>query len=224
MSLDVGYTLGAPAGTTLTQRLAALSPLPTDRAKRLIQQHLHPVSPQNTGAIRAACQVLGVAPAAFPHDHRPLPLVLWPGALEAVARIARIIPVVTLSNVTYWDERDCDVRELLAPHLAGHYPSWRLGFAKPDPRALQAVAAAHGVAAAEVLHVGDSFDYDVQGALAAGARAVWITTAAGSGPARPLTADQTDRLTVVPDLGTAVSHIENVLTGLGPLTRRSSTP
>ncbi|MCX4461161.1 HAD hydrolase-like protein (plasmid) [Streptomyces sp. NBC_01340] len=216
VSLDVGYTLGAPSGVTLTQRLAALSALSEDQAKQLVQEHLHPVRPDDTAAIQALCRAIGVDPAAFPYEHRPQPFTLWPGAREAVARIARLVPVVTLSNVTYWDEGGCDVQALLAPHLAGHYPSWRLGFAKPDPQAVSKVAAVHGVPAAEVLHVGDSLAYDVQGALAAGAQAVWITHAAATGATRQLLAEHTGRLTIVPDLDTAAAYIEQTLTGHGP--------
>ncbi|MEU9371484.1 HAD family hydrolase [Streptomyces avermitilis] len=147
-------------------------------------------------------------PAAFPYEHRPQPFALWPGARDAVARIARHVPVVTRSNVTYWDEHDCDLAGLLAPHLAGHYPSWRLGFAKPDPQAVLTVAAIHGVPASEVLHVGDNFACDVQGALAAGAQALWITSATPDHTARLLLAAHPGRVSTVPDLGTAVTHIE----------------
>lgn len=225
VSLDVGYTLGAPSGATITQRLAALSPLAEDRAKQLVQEHLHHVRPDDTEAIQVLCRAIGVDPALFPYEHRPQPFALWPGAREAVARIARLVPVVTLSNVTYWDERGCDVRALLAPHLAGHYPSWRLGFAKPDPQAVWKVAAAHGVPAAEVLHVGDSLAYDVRGALAAGAQALWITRAAATGATRQLLAEHTGRLAIVPDLDTAVAHIEQgvVADGPSPTICRSST-
>ncbi|MEU1193067.1 HAD family hydrolase [Streptomyces sp. NPDC005859] len=208
VSLDVGYTLGAPTGTTITQRLAALSRLPREQAKQLIQQYLHHVPPEDSAAIRALCQALEVDPEAFPYEHQPEPFALWPGARDAVARIARNVPVVTLSNVTYWDEHGCDLVELLAPYLAGHYPSWRLGFAKPDPRAVLAVAALHGVPASEVLHVGDNFACDVQGALAAGAQALWITSATPDHTARLLLAAHPGRIRTAPDLDTAVTHIE----------------
>ncbi|MGX1266859.1 HAD family hydrolase [Streptomyces phaeoluteigriseus] len=222
VSLDVGYTLGEPTGTTITQRLAALSPLPQAQAKQLVQQHLHHVPPEDTAAIRTLCRALQVDPAAFPYEHRPEPFTLWPGARDAVARIARHVPVVTLSNVTYWDEHDCDLAALLAPHLAGHYPSWRLGFAKPDPQAVLTVAALHGVPASEVLHVGDNFACDVHGALAAGAQALWITSAAPGPEARRLLASHPGRVHTVPDLDTAVTHIEQA-TKASPTTREGTS-
>ncbi|MFF2025035.1 HAD family hydrolase [Streptomyces sp. NPDC058171] len=224
MSLDIGHTLGEPFGTTLTQRLVALSPLPVRRAKRIVQQILHPLDPRSdeTGP-RTVCAALGITPSAFPRDHRPPRFALWPGTVEAVARIARFVPVVTLSNVSYWDERGTDVAALLAPHLRAHHPSWRLGFAKPDPRAVQTVARLHGRDPAEVLHVGDSLDCDVRGALAAGAQALWITSCLPSVGELRLLAEHPGRVAVVPDLAGAVRHIEQTFL---PSTRaaRSDTP
>jgi putative hydrolase of the HAD superfamily len=52
--------------------------------------------------------------------------------------------------------------------------SGKLGIEKPDPAIFHLAAAALGVPAAEVVHVGDSFGADVRGALAAGMRAVWF--------------------------------------------------
>jgi FMN hydrolase / 5-amino-6-(5-phospho-D-ribitylamino)uracil phosphatase len=48
------------------------------------------------------------------------------------------------------------------------------GVAKPDVRIFQAAAAQAGVAADEVLHVGDDAALDVIGALDAGMQAVWL--------------------------------------------------
>ncbi|MFD4123856.1 HAD family hydrolase [Streptomyces globisporus] len=219
VSLDVGYTLGEPSGTTLTQRLVELSPRPAREAKRI----LHALDPgADTTGPQRVCAALGIAPSAFPHDHRPPAFALWPGAVEAVARIARVVPVVTLSNVSHWDERETDVAALLAPHLRAHHPSWRIGFAKPDPRAVETVARLHDRDPAEVLHVGDSLDYDVRGALAAGAQALWITPRPPSAEALRLLAEHPGRVTVVPDLARAVRHIET-LPSSTPSTR-SATP
>ncbi|WP_266978716.1 HAD family hydrolase [Streptomyces sp. NBC_01669] len=224
VSLDVGYTLGEPSGTTLTQRLVELSPLPARQAKEIAQRILHALDPHRdaTGP-QTVCAALGLAPSTFPHDHRPPGFALWPGAVEAVARIARVLPVVTLSNVSHWDERETDVAALLAPHLQAHHPSWQLGFAKPDPGAVRTVARLHGRDPAEVLHVGDSFDYDVRGALAAEAQALWITSRPPSAEELRLLAEHPGRVTVVTDLACAVRHIEQTLL---PSTRttRSAKP
>ncbi|WP_371665834.1 HAD hydrolase-like protein [Streptomyces sp. NBC_01241] len=194
---------------TLTQQLVELSPLPARQAKQIAQQLLHTLDPRHDATTpQAVCAALGIAPSAFPHDHRPPGFALWSGAVEAVARIARVVPVVTLSNVSHWDEQETDVAALLAPYLRAHHPSWQLGFAKPDARAVETVARLHGREPAEMLHVGDSLDYDVRGALAAGAHALWITPRAPSAEALRLLAEHPGRVTVVPDLNRAVEHIE----------------
>ncbi|AFQ51553.1 HAD family hydrolase [Burkholderia cepacia GG4] len=53
------------------------------------------------------------------------------------------------------------------------------GFAKPEPEIFHAAAAALGVHAAELLHVGDDFHLDVVGALNAGLQAAWVVRHAG---------------------------------------------
>jgi putative hydrolase of the HAD superfamily len=52
--------------------------------------------------------------------------------------------------------------------------SGRLGIDKPDPRIFEHTCAALDVPVGELLHVGDSWEADVQGALGASASAVWF--------------------------------------------------
>lgn len=56
--------------------------------------------------------------------------------------------------------------------------SARLGVAKPDPEIFAWALERLGVPAGEVVHVGDSRETDVAGALAAGMRAIWFGPAA----------------------------------------------
>jgi putative hydrolase of the HAD superfamily len=53
--------------------------------------------------------------------------------------------------------------------------SGRLGFEKPDPRIFEWTAERLGVETTNLIHVGDAWAADVEGALAVGARAIWIT-------------------------------------------------
>lgn len=62
--------------------------------------------------------------------------------------------------------------------------SGRVGIEKPDPRIFALALERLGVAAADAVHVGDSRVADVDGARAAGWRAVWFGDAAGAA-ARP---------------------------------------
>lgn len=72
VSLDVGYALDEPSGTTLTQRLAELSPRPAQEAKRVAQRILHALDPSlGDAGPQTVCAAMGIAPSAFPHDRRP---------------------------------------------------------------------------------------------------------------------------------------------------------
>lgn len=50
-----------------------------------------------------------------------------------------------------------------------------LAFEKPDPRIFEYAATGLGVAPKEIVHVGDAWVADIEGALGAGARAIWVT-------------------------------------------------
>jgi len=67
------------------------------------------------------------------------------------------------------------------PHLVGigehfhaAFSAQEFGVGKPDPRIFHAAAAAAGVQAHEVLHVGDDAEMDVLGGLNAGMQTVWV--------------------------------------------------
>lgn len=210
ITLDVGYTLGAPSGSSLTAVLAGVSPLPAAQARRVIQRHLHTLAVLDEDAIARVCQELQIPAERFPHDHRPPRFEFWPGAVEAVAELASLLPVVTLSNVTRTDDEGSAVAQTLKPYLSGHYPSYLLGYAKPDPRALHAVAAAHGVSPQAIIHLGDSVEFDVRAALGVGAHVVWIT----GQPLRAAPADLDtirDRLSIAPTLRAAVACVRDLL-------------
>ncbi|HUR09510.1 MAG TPA: hypothetical protein VM347_43720 [Nonomuraea sp.] len=76
---------------------------------------------------------------------------------------------------------------------------------------LQAVAAVHGVSPEEIVHLGDSVEFDVRPALHLGARAVWINVWITDHPlALPAEladlAGGTGRLHVAPTLAAAVAY------------------
>jgi putative hydrolase of the HAD superfamily len=53
--------------------------------------------------------------------------------------------------------------------------SGRLGFEKPDPRIFEWTAERLGVSTTDLIHVGDAWAADIEGALGVGARAIWVT-------------------------------------------------
>jgi putative hydrolase of the HAD superfamily len=105
---------------------------------------------------------------------------LWrrpvPGMIELVRELrCAAVPVAVLSN------SEGHLAELidelgLADLFDAVADSGKLGIEKPDPAIFAWTAARLGVASPQVVHVGDSLQADVLGALRAGMRAVWFTT------------------------------------------------
>lgn len=103
---------------------------------------------------------------ALAHPPRPLHVEL-PAAVAALP-----LPVVLTSN-TGMLPGDL-MRKLLVPAGFGGFPgvfSNELGVAKPHPRMFEEACATLGVAAAQVVHIGDNPAADVAGARAAGLQA-----------------------------------------------------
>lgn len=93
----------------------------------------------------------------------------YPDALPALGRLAARYPLLTLSN------GNADIHLAgVGEHFSAQVSARAVGVAKPDPRIFAHAAAAAGVAAHEVLHIGDDPALDVIGALEAGMQAVWI--------------------------------------------------
>ncbi len=91
---------------------------------------------------------------------------------------------VTLVIASNWD---CSLPDCLGPAgitelVDGVVTSAEVGAPKPDTRVFERALAIAGVAASEALHVGDTVDNDVEGAAAAGVRAVLLQRA-GEPPA-----------------------------------------
>jgi putative hydrolase of the HAD superfamily len=132
-------------------------------------------------AAAALREALVASSAGEPHAVASLPLAPLTEALLAALRFrpfpevaevlrgarARGARLVVVSN---WDVSLHDVLADtgLAPLLDGVVTSAELGSAKPAPAIFARGLALAGVAACEAVHVGDSVEHDVAGALAAG--------------------------------------------------------
>ena len=102
-------------------------------------------------------------------------------ALDAVAAVREAgLAVAVLTNGSTAQQRG----KLARMRLAGLDPVYtpeELGVAKPNPAAFSDACARWGLAAGEVLSVGDKHDFDVLAARAAGLRAVHLDRS-GDGP------------------------------------------
>ena len=103
-----------------------------------------------------------------------LEFTAYPDVLPALGELReRGVALVVASN---WD---CSLPDWLAPTgildlVDGVVTSAEVGEAKPSPRVFERALAVARVSPAEALHVGDKVDNDVQGAAAAGVRAVLL--------------------------------------------------
>jgi putative hydrolase of the HAD superfamily len=97
----------------------------------------------------------------------------YPDVLPALERLRSRYRLFALSNGNA-DLARCGLADL----FEGHVTARTAGVAKPDARIFAALLRAAGVAAHEVLHVGDDPHADVIGAERAGLRSVWINRAA----------------------------------------------
>lgn len=95
---------------------------------------------------------------------------LYPEVGDALERLARRAPLVSLSN-----GNACLDRVGLAHLFHAQITARSFGSAKPDPAIFHAACALAGSTPAQTLHVGDHPEQDVLlGALGAGLQAAWI--------------------------------------------------
>ena len=101
-------------------------------------------------------------------EHR-MKVDLFADVLPALEFLAARFPLVAVSN------GNADVARVgLGRYFLSSVSAHEFGIAKPDARIFHAAAAQAGVAAHEVLHVGDDGALDVLGADACGMQTVWV--------------------------------------------------
>jgi FMN phosphatase YigB (HAD superfamily) len=175
VSLDVGGTLGHVDRPSLATILTAASPLDPEDARRITRQKLHTVDSISPTVIADVCDALRIPVSAFPRSVEALPLTLVPEAAVALRLMSQHAILVTLSNVTCLEAGTDQLRDLLSPWVVDHFPSCRIGHAKPDPAAFDHVADVCHTSAAHMVHIGDDWACDVVGARSAGITAIWIS-------------------------------------------------
>ena len=145
----------------------------------------HPELAHNLTALRRATLQRAVALAGEPPHLADLAfeaffearnqVSFYPDALEALQRLSRRYPLLSLSN------GNADLHRVGVGGLfQGSVTAGELGFAKPDPRAFTEACRRLGHAPSAVLHVGDDVHMDVWGAASAGVPAVWLRRSAGA--------------------------------------------
>ena len=133
---------------------------------------------------------------------------LWRKPIEPMIELvrelrARGVAIAALSN-SEGHLRDLLEEIELAPLFDAIVDSGKVGIAKPDPRIFAHTIEVLGVTPGVIVHVGDSWAADVEGALAAGWKAIWYRS-------RASTAKQDPRVPIARDAGETRAH----LTALG---------
>lgn len=99
---------------------------------------------------------------------------LLAGALELVRDLAAAFPLALITNGIASVQRRRFAASPILPHFKAVVISEEVGIAKPDPRIFAPALAAVGVAAADVLYVGDSVTSDMAAARNAGMDFCWV--------------------------------------------------
>jgi FMN hydrolase / 5-amino-6-(5-phospho-D-ribitylamino)uracil phosphatase len=97
-------------------------------------------------------------------------VTLFDDALGFLEAVSRRFPVAALSN-GFADVHAVGIGQYFKTSVSAHL----VGIAKPERRIFDLTAQALGVANSDVLHIGDDFELDVQGALAAGMQAYYVS-------------------------------------------------
>lgn len=104
------------------------------------------------------------------------------GASALLAEVRRHAPVVIVSNNLLHEQqeklRHCGLDVLVDVLVVAE----EAGVAKPDPRIFEIALARASCGASEAVMVGDSWANDIEGARAAGIRAVWFNRGGGVAP------------------------------------------
>jgi putative hydrolase of the HAD superfamily len=110
----------------------------------------------------------------FSYFAAPGSWALYPEVRETLSALKER-PVI-LSVISNFDSRLVNILEGLgtAPFFADIFISSRVGHAKPAREIFDAALSRHGLAARTALHVGDSSETDVRGAIDAGLRGVLV--------------------------------------------------
>ncbi|MFF0493933.1 HAD family hydrolase [Nocardia sp. NPDC004068] len=172
IGLDVGGTLGTSSSPSLASRLRNASTLSSDETKKIIREQLYTLPELSNAALMEICRLLGVEQEV---EMRAGSFVPDSSALDVVKQLSYYGTVITLSNVSALDLDIDNLRRLFRPWISDFFPSCRTGYVKPDPTAFQSACGRIGGSVDMMIHVGDSWQCDVKGALCAGATPIWIS-------------------------------------------------
>jgi putative hydrolase of the HAD superfamily len=127
-------------------------------------------------------------------------LELYPEVDDALQALSSRYALLAVTN------GNADISRMpVARHFQGSVSARELGVGKPDPRIFEAACERLRMAPHEVMHVGDDWQLDVEGALGAGLWAVWLHRTGTS--QQPSCKTEAGRLWIVQDLAMLVRRL-----------------
>jgi 2-haloacid dehalogenase len=108
---------------------------------------------------------------------------LLPGALATIQALAEKFPLALVTNGIAFVQNKRFAASPITPYFKSIVISEEVGMAKPDPRIFEPALRTIGVAAADVLYVGDSVSSDMAAARNAGMDFCWLNPQGAPVPA-----------------------------------------
>lgn len=194
---DAGHTLGTFESPGTDDVLTPLTRFSQQRVHEESRRFLHecPDVPEAIeAALKRLCGALLIDPAALPNPWPTGRFAAYPYAREVLRMLRQTTdaPVVVLSNipVTTGPGRMRDLREQLHPYIGITYTSYTMGARKPDALLWRAIAEDHDITNLnEIVHIGDQWNNDVEGAFYAGCRPIHVATRYAAPPKTDWPAD-----------------------------------
>ena len=134
---------------------------------------------------RPGCAHVATAADAVDNALLMLPPAMLAGAWQALRTLGRRFTLAIISDTGFASGRAQDrllEKDAARTFFAATIYSMDVGHAKPRAEIFEAAVAELGIAAGEILHIGDNERTDVRGALAAGFRAVRLDVLRDNGP------------------------------------------
>jgi FMN phosphatase YigB (HAD superfamily) len=200
--IDAGDTLGTYTGPDTVEVLKHLSPLNPRAVGEESRRVLHRNHPLTAEHVADLCAALLIDPSQWPDPWPANGFVPFPDTNAVLADLARIAPIEVLTNlaVTTGPSRMTALREACGQHIGRIHTSYQRGLCKPDYRLWKSIALERGIHPGDIVHIGDGWTQDVRGAVAAGCRAIHVSTHGRPAPHRRTWPADEDRIGVAGDL------------------------
>ena len=175
ISFDIGNTLIQLGDGGFCEEFCIKTGLSRETLRPLFYEHFLTKNYSLNDAVYKVCRIIGFNnPQKIIDEFKPLPSLLFEDAIPTLEQLYAIgITMVATSNCTPWEAGGLEAFGL-DRYLKKVFYSYIIGAAKPDPINFQFVQKFIGVPAKNILHVGDSYIADVEGAISVGWQAVLI--------------------------------------------------